>query len=129
MYCTWQTVVLIPNGNGEFRGIGIVEVLWKAFSGVTNWRIGVALQFHDMLHGFRAVQGMRNASVKVKLIQQLTEMREEALYKKFLDLRKAYNALIRERCMDILMGYGVRLVNMLTLQCMSRGRSWRFSLP
>ena len=26
---TWQTVVLIPKGKGEFRGIGLVEVIWK----------------------------------------------------------------------------------------------------
>ena len=25
----WQTVGLIPNGKGEFRGIGLVEVTWK----------------------------------------------------------------------------------------------------
>ena len=25
----WQTVVLIPKGKGEFRGIGLVEVTWK----------------------------------------------------------------------------------------------------
>ena len=24
---TWQTVVLIPKGKGEFRGIGLVEVI------------------------------------------------------------------------------------------------------
>ena len=27
---TWQTVVLIIKGNGKFRGIGIVDGLWKA---------------------------------------------------------------------------------------------------
>ena len=26
---TWQTVVLIPKGKGEFWGIGLVEVIWK----------------------------------------------------------------------------------------------------
>ena len=34
--CTCQTVVLLPKGNGDFRGIGLVEVLWKAVSGVIN---------------------------------------------------------------------------------------------
>ena len=26
---TWQTVVMIPKGKGEFWGIGLVEVIWK----------------------------------------------------------------------------------------------------
>ena len=26
---TWQTVVLIPKGRKEYRGIGLVEVMWK----------------------------------------------------------------------------------------------------
>ena len=25
--CTWKTVILIPKGKGEFRGIGIIKVL------------------------------------------------------------------------------------------------------
>ena len=27
---TWQTVVLIPTGKKEYRGVGLVEVTWKA---------------------------------------------------------------------------------------------------
>ena len=34
-------------------------------------------------------------------------MREEVLYEVFLDLRKSYDALDREQCMDILVGYGI----------------------
>ena len=35
----------------------LVKVLWKALSGVANWRIGLAVKFHDVLHWFRADQG------------------------------------------------------------------------
>ena len=49
--CTWKTVVIISKGNGEFRGIGLVEVIWKAFSGAINQRIGGGVQFHNVLHG------------------------------------------------------------------------------
>ena len=38
--CTCQTTVLVPKGNGYFRGVGIVKVLWKALLGAINWRIG-----------------------------------------------------------------------------------------
>ena len=35
--CAWQTVVMITKGGGnDFRGIGLVEVLWKAISGIIN---------------------------------------------------------------------------------------------
>ena len=50
---------------------------------------------------------MGTASLETKLLQQLTDMREEVLYKVFLNLRKAYDELDRERCMEILVGYGV----------------------
>ena len=26
---SWKTMVLLPKGKGEYRGIGIVEVLWN----------------------------------------------------------------------------------------------------
>ena len=26
---TWQAVVLIPKGKGDYRGIGLVEMIWK----------------------------------------------------------------------------------------------------
>ena len=73
---TWKTMVLIPKGNGEFWGIGIVEVLCKELSVVINKRIGEALHFHDFLHCLRAGKRMENTSLKVKLIQMLTETRE-----------------------------------------------------
>ena len=52
-------MVILTKGNGGFRGIGIVEVLRKALYGGVNWRIGAAVQFHDVIHGFRAVRGDR----------------------------------------------------------------------
>ena len=105
--CMWQMVVLIPKGNGGFRGNGILEVLWKALLRVINRRIRAAVKFHGVLHGFWVGWGMGTASLETKLLQQLTDMREEVLYKVFLNLRKAYDELDRERCMEILVGYGV----------------------
>ena len=71
-----------------------------------NRRIGTAVQFHDVLSGFHAGWGIYTTSLEEKIIQQLTEMREEFLYKVFLDMQKAYDALYREICMDILVGCG-----------------------
>ena len=95
-------MVLIPKGNREFIGIGLVEVLWKLLSGVINWQIGVEVQFNNIIHGFQAGQGTCTNSLKDKLIQHLTAMREEVLYEVLLDLWKAYDSLDRERCMEII---------------------------
>ena len=105
--CAWKTVVLIPNGNGEFCSISIVDVIWKAVFGVVNFRIGLAVDFHDTLHGFRAGRGMGTAYLEVKLTHKLTEMREKVFYKIFLNLQKNYGTLEREHCMEILVRYGI----------------------
>ena len=45
-------LVLIPKENGYFKGIGHVEVIWKALSVVFNRRIRELVQFCDVLRGF-----------------------------------------------------------------------------
>ena len=46
------------------------------------------------------------ATLKAKLLYQLTAMREAVLFEVFLDIRKAYDALDRERILDLLTAYG-----------------------
>ena len=67
-------------------------------SGVVNPWIGAAVQFHDVLHGFQAGWRMGNAFLEVKLLQHPMAIREEVLYKVFLDLWKAYDVLDRDQC-------------------------------
>ena len=104
---TWQTVVLIPKGKREFRGIGLVEVTWKIVVVILHRRLTAGIQFHDALHGFREGCGTGTATLEAKLLQKLATMREEVLYVIFLDLTKAYDALDRSRSLEILKGYGV----------------------
>ena len=88
--CAWKTVVMIPKGGGtNFRGIGLVEVLWKAISGINNCRTSSSIQFHDDLHGFCAGIGTGTTTLKAKLLQQLIAMMETVLHSIFPDLRKA----------------------------------------
>ena len=49
---TWQTVVLIPKGMGEFREIGLVEVIWKLLTIILHRRLTTGIKLHDVLHGF-----------------------------------------------------------------------------
>ena len=95
--------VIIPKGGGtDFLGNGLVEFLWKAISGIINCRLSSSIQFHDVLHGFRAGRGTGTTTLKENLLQQLIAMRETVLHVIFIDLRKSYDALDRERCLYIL---------------------------
>ena len=47
------------------------------------------------------------ATLEAKLIQQIALMRYEFMYTLFMNLHKVYDALERDRCMEILEGYGM----------------------
>ena len=85
----------------------MVKVLWKAIASIINCRLTEAISFHDTLHGFRAGRGTGTATLKAKLLQQLTDMRGAVIFEFFLDIHKSYNALDRERALDLLTAYGV----------------------
>ena len=42
------------------------------------------------------------------MLQQLKKMREESLYKFFLNLIKVHDTLYREQCMEIIIAYRLR---------------------
>ena len=101
----WQAVVLIPKGKKDYRGIGLVEVMWKIVAEILNRRFTPFITYHDALNGFRSGRGTGTATLEAKLLHQLSALREEVLYVIFLDLTKAYDALDRSRCLEILEGY------------------------
>ena len=76
---TWQTAVLIQKGRKEYKGIGIVEVMWKVVAAIVHLRLTTAITYHNCLHGFRAGRGTGTATLEAKLLQQLAAMREEVL--------------------------------------------------
>ena len=49
----WVEMVFLPKGEGEYRGIGIVEVLWKVCSVLVNCLLKRSVFLHVALHGFR----------------------------------------------------------------------------
>ena len=108
---TWQTVVMIPKGKGDFRGIELVEVTLKVVAVILHRRLTTGIQLHDGLHGFQEGCGTGTATLETKLLQQLAAMREKVLYVIFLDLTKAYDALDRSRILEILKGYGVGFID------------------
>ena len=103
----WATLVLIPKTDGSFRGIGLLEVVWKILMRILDARIKGSIQFHDALHGFQSARGTGTAIIEAKLLQSLSVREQEALHMIFLDLRKAYDTLDRARTLDIIEQYGV----------------------
>jgi len=103
----WSTMVLLPKGGGDFRGIGLLEVCWKLITSIMDARFKEKIDFHDALHGFRAGRGTGTAIIEAKLLQQLAAIQQVPLFEIFLDLRKAYDTLDRDRTLQILEAYGV----------------------
>ena len=46
----WVVTVLIPTGGGDYRGIGLLEPIWKVIERVIDKRLEV-IALHSSLHG------------------------------------------------------------------------------
>ena len=113
-------IILIPKGNsGDFRGIGLLEVLWKIIEKILDARLQL-IPLHDCLHGFRKKRGCGTGIMEAKLAQQLAFIEQCPLFGIFIDLRKAYDAMDRERCLEILRdcGVGEKIIRLIS-------RFWR----
>ena len=89
-------------GGGDYPVIGLVEVMWKAVVVILNLCFTTSITYCDSLHGLWAGCGYGTATVKVKLLRKFETLRETVIHEIFLDLQKAYDALYRSRCLEIL---------------------------
>ncbi len=62
---------------------------------------------HNLLHGCHDKRGTGTARIEAKSAQQLAHLEQAPFYGVFLDLKKAFDSMNRERCLLILEGYGV----------------------
>ena len=85
-----------------------MKVLWNTASHMINQQITMETRHHKVNHIFRVGRGMDTASLKSIMFQHLASIREEVLSYDFLDLKKAYDAMDREWCLEIMLAYGVR---------------------
>jgi len=102
----WMIVIFIPKGGGNYCGIGLLEPFWKVIEILLDRRLKV-IDFHNSLHGFLQGRGCGTTTMEAKLVQQFAYLEQQALYGVFVDLKKAYDAMDRERCIELLKEYGV----------------------
>ena len=94
-------VVQIPKGNSEnYRGIGLLVVIRKLIERIMDKRMS-EIEVHDSLHGFQAKRGCGTGIMKAKIAHQLAFIEQAPLYGIFINLRKAYDAMDRQRCINI----------------------------
>jgi hypothetical protein len=104
---SWALLVLLPKPAGGYRGIGLLEAIWKVCSSIVDARLKTSITLHDSLHGFRSSRGTGTAILELILRMQYSHIKHHPLYLIFLDLTKAYDTLDRVRTLEILEGYGV----------------------
>ncbi len=66
-----------------------------------------AIKFNDTLNDFCNDRGTDTAIMEDKLAQQMAFMEQELWFMAFINLKKAFDSMEQEQCLDILLGYGV----------------------
>ena len=105
---TVGVLVIIPKDDkGGVRGIGLLESIHKVVSQIINIRMGDTINFCEEVHGFRRKRGCHTAIGETKLKMQIAACQSDTLYQIYLDLRKAYDSIARNRVLKLLEKYGV----------------------
>ena len=103
----WRNLVMIPKPCGkDFRGIGLNETLWKIVSHIINIREQEGIVFHKWIHGFRGKRGTATAILELNMASTLARNLQDPLYTVFLDLKKSYDSVYRQRLINFLRKYG-----------------------
>ena len=78
-----------------------MQPMWKITEGVMERRLQ-KLELHKSLHGGLKGKGTGTAIMEMKLAQGLAQLKQMPMGAIFVDLRKAFDAMDRERLLGIL---------------------------
>ena len=93
MDCTWNNVILLPKGGGEYHVIGIVGVLCKVISIIFDRCLEESIELHDVVQMSRVWRGTGTATLEAKILQEITGMQKEVLYDIFIYMHTSNDCL------------------------------------
>ena len=80
---------------------------WKLCVVVVNCQLKRGVVLHGAMHELRGGWGTETATLEANLDQQLMLLAHDPLFQVSLDIRKTYDSLDREQCLEVLSGYEV----------------------
>ena len=60
---------LIPKGNTDTKGVGLLKTLWKVLEAIIDTRLTYLIHFYDVLLRFRSGRGIGTATMDLKIAQ------------------------------------------------------------
>jgi Reverse transcriptase (RNA-dependent DNA polymerase) len=90
---TYGVLVLIPKPDQSFRGIALLETIYKLISMIIHLQLLTTIKLHNAVHGFRTQRGTGTATINVKLLLQKAKRQSNQLYMIFIDVKKAYDSV------------------------------------
>jgi hypothetical protein len=71
----WVIVVLIPKGEGDYQGIGLLEPMWKVCEHVMGTRLN-RINLRESLHGCCNRRSTGTAVLEAKIAQHFTHLEQ-----------------------------------------------------
>ena len=62
-------MVLVLKRKGDYRSIGLLEVMWKVVAVMISCWITSSITYHDFLHEFQVGLGTGTATLEGKMLQ------------------------------------------------------------
>ena len=97
---------MIHKVNTDTQGIGLLETLCKVVEDIIDTRLRSIIQFHDVLHRFRAGSSTETKTMEIKLAKELAIVDQYPPFLDLLSLSKAYYTVYRVHLISTLEGYG-----------------------
>ena len=106
MEMMWKILVLIPKGDTDNSGIGLLELLWKVVEAIIDTLLKAGIRLNEIIHGLCSGREMDMVILKLYMSQELDSMEQDTRLLVLLDLQKLHRAVDYDYLLMILEGYG-----------------------